>query len=423
MNMQQADEIQADTQKQPTVFSELLQPIQNFIENQNSNMPQHHNQKYCYLDFFVTLIYFFTSEFTSLKLFINTHLNKGLLPEGISLPAVPYSTFSDAFERFSPNMFREVFFYLLSSLQLKQIPELVALGTLYCIDGSLFPVISSMLWADYTSNKQACRLHLCFELNRMIAVDFIIGSGKSSERNALRKMIVKGVTYIADRGYMCFNLFNEIVGALSHFVFRVKENLVYSSLESLDVQLPAAVQYLFKNVTDTLIKCTNDPYNNTYRLVCFQICKESYYLLTDRLDLTTFQIIMLYAYRWQIELFFRFLKRTISGIHLVKNNQNGVNIQFYALLIVALLELNLKQKIAQKMENSENQIPVHECNKKIDGQQKTQDNPIKDADMFFKMIGSNLKKYWKISIHWLSALRSLIGARFDNRVIEILGAL
>jgi len=53
---------------------------------------------------------------------------------------------------------------------------------------------------------------------------------------------------------------------------------------------------------------------------------------------------MLYAYRWQIELMFRYLKRTMNGIHLIKNTHQGVTIQFYMILSVALLELRLKQE-------------------------------------------------------------------------------
>jgi hypothetical protein len=123
------------------------------------------------------------------------------------------------------------------------------------------------LWAEYTSNHQALKLHLCFELNRMIPVDFLVGSGNSNERDALRKMLVSGVTYIADRGYMGSSLFHEICQAQSHFVFRVKCNLVYSSLQSLTVQLPVAVQNLFKNITDEQVQCTNDPSNHIYRLI------------------------------------------------------------------------------------------------------------------------------------------------------------
>ena len=74
-------------------------------------------------------------------------------------------------------------------------PEIESLGVIYCIDGSLFPTMSSMLWAEYKKNSKAIRLHLCYELNRMIPVEIIVGSGNSNEREALRKMLANDITY------------------------------------------------------------------------------------------------------------------------------------------------------------------------------------------------------------------------------------
>ncbi len=91
---------------QTTVFKKLISPIDEFVANQNDSLPKHHNQKYEYYDFFVFFVYYFTSGAKSLKLLINGLLNKGLLPDELKLRQVPYSTFSDAFERFSPNLFR-----------------------------------------------------------------------------------------------------------------------------------------------------------------------------------------------------------------------------------------------------------------------------------------------------------------------------
>jgi len=331
-------------QPQPTVFKKLIEPIEEFVAKQNDELPKHHNQKYEYYDFFIFLNYYFVSGAKSLKLLINTLLNQGLLPNELNLRPVPYSTFSDAFERFSPNLFRDVFQYLVKDFHFKEIPELMILGTLYCVDGSLFPVISSMSWAEYTSTHKAVKLHLCYELNRMISVDFLVTAGNYNERKALLKMLVEGVTYIADRGYGAFYVYHAIIQAKAHFIIRIKTNILFIQQESLKVQLPISVQYIFREVKDELIRFNNDKHSNVYRLVQFVIGSESFYILTDRRDLTTFQIIMLYAYRWQIELMFRFLKRTMNGIHVVKHSQPGITIQFYMMLIVALLELHLKQE-------------------------------------------------------------------------------
>jgi len=83
------------------------------------------------------------------------------------------------------------------------------------------------------------------------------------------------------------------------------------------------------NVSDQLIRYTHDESKGIYRLVTFTLYQEVFYILTNRNDLTTYQIIMLYSYRWQIELIFRFLKRTLNGIHLIRQDEKGVTIQFY----------------------------------------------------------------------------------------------
>ena len=275
----------------PTVFQKLLEPVERFVQEQSQQLPKHPREKYTYEAFFRLLIDYFVSGTKSLKLLINAQLNLGLLPAALGLQPVPYSTCQEAFERFSPRLFQAVFQHLLSTVSFKAIPELATLGTVCCIDGSLFPVISSMLWAAYTTHHQALKLHLCFELNRMIPVDFWVGSGNSSERQALRHLLVAGVTYIADRGYMSFQLCYDICQAQAHFLFRTKTNLCFTVVESWPVVLPAAAQKLFQVVTDELICYDNDPHSALYRLVRVVICQETYFLLTNRQDLTTWLIL------------------------------------------------------------------------------------------------------------------------------------
>jgi hypothetical protein len=401
----------------PTVFEQLLKPIDEFIRKQDAELPRHPNQKFAYYDFFRLLMYYFAVSGKSFKLFIVTQLNNGLLPASLNLRQVPYSTIKEAFDRFPVWLFREVFQHLLNTLSFKHLPELATLGTLYCIDGSLFPVINSMQWATYTSKHQALKLHLCFELNRMIPVEFLVSAANDSERQALLKMLKTGVTYIADRGYMSFRVCHQLLETQVHFVFRVKTNLLYSVTETLLVQIPENIAKLFSNVSDQLISYTNDKFKHTYRLVTFTVGKELFYILTDRRDLTTFQVIMLYAYRWQIELLFRFLKRTMNGVHLIKQDRNGVTIQFYAMLIVALLQLHLKQTTVKEDSGRTSSATTTESTTESETQKS---NLLKIG--FLESIGKKLKKYWKIGINWLTALKELLPAPFDERARGILSS-
>lgn len=414
--------------EQPTVFQELIKPVEDFVKEQNQRLPKHRNQKYHYDDFFHLLIYYCVSGSKSLKLLIQTQLNTGLLPAALGLRPVPYSTCQEAFERFSPQLFQEVFRHLLSRFSFKAVPELAALGTLYCMDGSLFPVISSMLWAEYTSKHQALKLHLCFELNRLIPVDFWVGSGNSSEREVLRTVLTAGVTYIGDRGYMSFALCHAVCQAQAHFLFRTKTNLVFNRVDTLPISLPAPAQDLFWQLTDERIAYDNDPSGNHYRLVQFHLGQETYCLLTNRWDLTTFQIILLYAYRWQIELLFRFLKRTMTGIHLIRHDRKGVTIQFYALMITTLLELYLKQQLLDGSSSPVASGPSHlDC---PPAPPASADPPLPANPSsrlagleFVSWLNQHTKRYWKIGIHWLTALRELLASPFDDRAAGILRQL
>ena len=127
----------------------------------------------------------------------------------------------------------------------------------------------------------------------------------------------------------------------------------------------------------------------------------------------------------------------MHGIHLINNSERGVSIQFYVILIVALLQLKLKQYTLLQYEQ-ENQGTDTDADPNADTDQETDaetnvDNstskaatasgkPISHPYQFFDMIGEKLKKYWKIGIHWLSALRKILDHPFDNAAIEILAS-
>ncbi|MFO1434699.1 MAG: hypothetical protein U1F76_32230 [Candidatus Competibacteraceae bacterium] len=168
----------------PTVFQKRLEPVERFVQEHGQQLPKHPKEKYTYEAFFRLSIYYFVSGTKSLKLLINTQLNRGLLPAALGLQPVPYSICQEAFERFSPRLFQAVFQHLLTTVPFKAIPELATFGTVCCIDGSLLPIIRSMRWAAYTTHHQALKRHLCFELNRMIPADFWVGSGNSNDRQA-----------------------------------------------------------------------------------------------------------------------------------------------------------------------------------------------------------------------------------------------
>ena len=127
--------------------------------------------------------------------------------------------FFDAFKRFEVAWCAQLLSVLTKTITWVEIPELQSLGKLYCIDDYIFPALA--------------KLHLLFSLNQMIPVQFVVGSGQSTERAALRQMLEAGVTYLADRGYVSFALIADIVAAQAPFVFWMKANLSYTFRDKL----------------------------------------------------------------------------------------------------------------------------------------------------------------------------------------------
>ena len=405
-----------------TTFDALMQPLAHPLAQHERDHPPHYRETLHFVEFVKLLIYHFSKGSASGRQLLTDVQSAA---PALNLPQVAKSTFFDAFERFPVEWFAQLLAFLLMKVGWQAIPELDALGKLYCIDGSIFPAISTMLWAEYTSQRQAVRLHLVFELNRMLPVQFIIGNGKSNEKEALRKMLEASVTYIADRGYYSFALLAEITQAKAFFVFRAKCNLQYVWIERLPVVLPDTVKHLFAHVTDRRVRLSNAEDRPIYRLVTFYVGKEHYLILTNRLDLTTFQIILLYAYRWQVELIFRFLKRSLNGLHLLSHSPAGVTIHFHALLITALLELHLKQRCVAAYETLTTLQPTvisrgdapRIAGLMIDPQLLTGAR----GHTFLATIGVKLHRYWKIGKHWLVTFRNLLAQPFNQRTILALG--
>jgi hypothetical protein len=216
------------------------------------------------------------------------------------------------------------------------------LGRLACVDGSLIPAIKTMSWATYKTSVNALKIHVAFELNRMIPVQILSTDANTSERKILTQFLEVGVTYIADRGYLSFRMLQQILAKNAFFIMRMKSNWKYGVVQPPAFVMPSSWQEYLGGVTDQKISFRK--VEGVYRLVCFTALGERYLILTNRFDLKTHEIILLYAYRWQIELFFRCIKRTFNAIHLWAHEPNGIEIQYYLYLIVYLLLSAFKQQ-------------------------------------------------------------------------------
>ena len=130
---------------------------------------------------------------------------------------------------------------------------------------------------------------------------------------------------------------------------------------------------------------------------------------------------MLYAYRWQIELFFRTLKRGFNGLHLWSHEARGIEIQFYLYLIVYLLLISFKQglhdteKAGKADDRLETELPTEGA--KQDKFKKGARSRTPACGMV-TLLGDRLKKLWKIGIHWLMVLKNMLDKPMTDEVIH-----
>lgn len=393
-----------------TTFEKIIAPVIPLIKEEGNQLKNDEKLYQLSLYYFmISLIYAVINKTPSIRLLITEiKTNPDLKKLGFVL-ASP-SMYSEAFSRYKPAIFERIFARLIEVVDIKNIHEIRTLGRFILFDGSLFPAFKDMAWAQYTSKCQALKLHLAYELNRMIPVQFISSEANYSERKVLMELLEAGVTYITDRGYLAFDIFQQVTERQAFFITRIRSNVRASIQTVLEVNIPESWNFHLSEVTDALVVFSGDKSKKNYRLVCFYVFGEGYRITTNRFDLKTSEIIIFYAYRWQVELFFRCIKRTLNALHLWSHDPDGVKIQFYIYLIVYVLLIHFKQTLIEEQESQKEaqHASIDSSSKKQDHLRETESSRWLVEYSLVSFLGSKLKKFWKISIHWLTCIRNLL---------------
>lgn len=411
-------------EKEPmTTFHELLAPVMPIVQQIEHDRPKHHNEDLTWSAFIQILVYFFTKNLLSGNELI---VSLQSADAELGLPKTSRRALSEGFWRFSPKLLQDALTTYLTTYAYPEIPELSFIGPAYAIDGSLFPLIQAIYWPKTRDVVKNVKLHLKFSLTSAIAVDFVLGDEHSSERAAFRAMIQPGQTYVLDRGYMEYQLVQDVDARDAWLVVRAYNNIEVETIEELPVVVPDALNGHWTNIRDRIVR-PKDPEcaRISFRLVECTVGTTTYRLITNLYQLTTFQIILLYAYRWQIELIFRYLKHTMHGVHIITQNPIGIQNFFYALLLTALLHLHLKQRcLAEEGHDPPSSPPIppqqpdeRNVQTSDDGGRPT--NHLAIA-RFFARLNDALTRFWKISKHWLHTLADCLSRPYTSDIVHLL---
>jgi hypothetical protein len=217
-----------------------------------------------------------------------------------------------------------------------------ALAGLIAVDGSLLPALPRMAWALWQDpTHRAAKMHVAFAVFSGVPVGATVTAGNGSERDELRKLVQPGGFYVADRGYADYSMFREFDAKGVRFLIRLQENAAFDVLHERELSAEDRAAGVVRDVT--LRRLGTEKHNSLLqtplRIVQVQGTEpgQVWLLATNDLELSAELIACAYRYRWQIELFFRWLKCVLGCRHLLSESSGGVTLQVYCAILAALL--------------------------------------------------------------------------------------
>lgn len=225
--------------------------------------------------------------------------------------------------------------------------------TVYALDATTIDLCLTMFpWAEFRSTKAAVKLHTLLDLRGAIPSFIHISDGKLHDVNVLDLLLPEpGAFYIMDRGYLDFARLYVLDQAGSFFVTRAKSNMNARRLYSATVERSTGL------ICDQTIALNNfyaaKDYPAHLRRIRYRDpdTNKSLVFLTNHTLLPALSICALYKSRWQVELFFKWIKQHLRIKRFYGTSENAVKTQIwiavavYVLVAIIKKELNLKASL------------------------------------------------------------------------------
>lgn len=220
-------------------------------------------------------------------------------------------------------------------------------NTVYALDATTIDLCLSMFpWANFRKNKGAIKLHTLLDLRGSIPTFIHISDGKLHEVNTLDIVPLEaGAFYIMDRGYLDFARLYKISQACAFFVIRAKSNLKCRRVYSHPVDKTTGL------ICDQSVMLTGfyqaKDYPDKLRRVKYYDAKtdKTLVFLTNNFTLPAMTIAELYRCRWQVELFFRWIKQNLRIKTFYGTSENAVKAQIWIAVSVYLLVAIMKKRL------------------------------------------------------------------------------
>jgi hypothetical protein len=227
--------------------------------------------------------------------------------------------------------------------------------TVYALDSTTIDLCLSLFpWARFRSTKAAIKLHTLLDLRGPIPTMIAITEGKQADVRVLDELIPEpGAFYVMDRGYLDFGRLYGMALAGAFFVTRYKTGVKLNRLESRPVDKSTGVRS--DHIVWLSLPQSVAHYPDRFRRVTYRDPKDGKVLifLTNNFDLPALIIAQLYKCRWQVELFFKWIKQNLRIKHFFGTSDNAVKTQIwiaicvYVLVAIVRKELRLELSLSQ----------------------------------------------------------------------------
>jgi hypothetical protein len=217
-------------------------------------------------------------------------------------------------------------------------------NTVFALDATTIDLCLSMFpWAKFRKNKGAVKLHTLLDLHGNIPTFIHISDGKLHDVNILDILPLEaGAFYVMDRGYLDFTRLYTISQSSAFFVTRAKSNLKYRRIYSHPIDRSTGL------ICDQSIMLTG-----FYQLKGYPVSVKYYdaktdktlAFLTNNFSLPSMTITELYRNRWQVELFFKWIKQNLRIKTFYGTSENAVKAQIWIAVSVYLLVAIMKKRL------------------------------------------------------------------------------
>ncbi len=254
--------------------------------------------------------------------------------------SVTRSNLAKANENRDSKLFEEFAYHLIDVSRKKRANDNFEIkGKVYAFDSSTIDLCLSVFWwAKFRKTKGGVKLHTLYDITTQIPAFIHITSASVNDMNAMDFIPYEhDAYYIFDRGYVDYSRLYKITSHSAYFVIRAKSNLKFERMYSNKIDKRTGVQ------CDQIGKLTgfyvSKQYPEKLRRVKFfdQESGRTFIFLTNNMELTAEQIAMLYKNRWQIELFFKWIKQHLKIKSFWGTSENAVRIQIYSAIIAYCL--------------------------------------------------------------------------------------